>query len=63
MFIMNKQEIEQASHVWPANAKQPLERDMQILLMSTARKRREIHINNIMKQLENERKEEHDPIG
>lgn len=36
---MNRDEIEHAVQVWPANEEAPLTRDQQILLMTTARER------------------------
>jgi hypothetical protein len=56
MLFMNKDEVEQETHKWPANIKQPIDRDAQITFMKTAKERHENWINNVMKQLENERK-------
>jgi hypothetical protein len=38
-MLMSKNEVKKASHVWAANAKAPLTRDQQIMLMTTARER------------------------
>lgn len=56
MVIMTKDEILYAIKVWPANVKQPIDRDTQIQLMITAKERHESRINRLIKQLENERK-------
>lgn len=62
MIIMNKQEIEQAIHIWPANVKQPIDRDMQILLMKTSKERHLSRINKLVHRLEKKGKD-NDPLG
>lgn len=52
MFIMNKDEVKHEIRKWPANVKQPIDRDVQIMLMKTAQQRREARINKFMKPLE-----------
>ena len=46
-MVMTKKEVEQASKVWAANVKQPINRDMQILLMKTAKQRHEALIERM----------------
>jgi hypothetical protein len=58
MVIMTKEEARNASHVWAANTKQPINRDAQIELMRTARDRHQSVINRLMKQVQNERNKE-----
>lgn len=58
MVIMTKDEARNASRVWAANVKQPIDRDTQIELMKTARERHQSAINRLMKQVQNERNEE-----
>lgn len=62
MMIMTKSEANEASRVWAANVKAPIDRDTQIYMMKTAQQRHKDNINKFMKQLE-ERKKEHDPLG
>jgi hypothetical protein len=38
-LVMTKDEIKNATSIWPANAKAPLDRDQQIFLMTTAKER------------------------
>ena len=45
MIVMSKDEIRVAIRLWPANAKAPIDRDVQIKLMQTAAKRHEEKIN------------------
>jgi hypothetical protein len=47
MMIMTKDEVKQALKVWAANVKQPIDRDLQILLMKTAKQRREAFIERM----------------
>jgi hypothetical protein len=56
MVIMTNDEILSAITVWPANVKQPIDRDIQIQLMTTAKERHKSVINILIKQLEDERK-------
>lgn len=55
-MIMSKEEIKISTQTWPANVKQPIDRDTQILLMQTSQQRRKDSINRIMKLIEDERK-------
>jgi len=45
-MIMSRDEIKQ-SYRWPANVKQPIDRDQQIFLMKTARERLLANIERI----------------
>lgn len=56
MFIMTKDEANFASHRWPANVEQPIDRDTQILLMTTAQQRHEESRKRIMQLFKDERK-------
>jgi hypothetical protein len=51
---MNKDEINHAVSVWPANAKAPLSRDQQIELMTTARERHRARIERFDKMFKEE---------
>jgi hypothetical protein len=46
-MIMTQDEVKQASKIWAANAKQPIDRDLQIFLMKTAKQRHEALIERI----------------
>jgi len=46
---MNKDEIDCAVQVWPANVKAPLTRDQQIELMTTARERHSARVERFDK--------------
>jgi hypothetical protein len=50
-MLMTKKEIATATRVWPANAKAPITRDAQILLMTTARERHAAAIEKIRQLL------------
>jgi hypothetical protein len=56
MFIMSKDEVHSAVRVWPANVKQPIDRDAQIWLMKTASWRHKATMKRIKRLLEDERK-------
>lgn len=55
MMIMTKEEARSAARIWAANVKSPIDRDTQIMLMTTARQRHEGTLNKIARQLEMER--------
>jgi len=58
MVIMTKEEARSAARIWAANVKAPIDRDTQIMLMTTAAQRHKDKINRITKQLETEREEQ-----
>jgi hypothetical protein len=58
MVIMTKEEARSAARIWAANVKAPIDRDTQIVLMTTAAQRHKDKINRLMKQVQNERNEE-----
>lgn len=56
MVVMTKEEARNASRIWAANVKQPIDRDTQIAMMKSARERHQSVINRLTKKLEDERK-------
>jgi len=57
---MTKEEAHLAARVWAANVRNPVDRDTQIFLMTTAAQRHKDKINRITKQLETEREKDND---
>jgi hypothetical protein len=51
-MLMTKEEIKRSVHIWPANAKAPIDRDTQIILMQTAKERHAENRKRIMKLFE-----------
>lgn len=62
MVIMTKEEVKSAAHTWPANIKQPIDRDTQIHLMKTAAWRHKVLMNKY-KEMFAKKGKDHDPIG
>jgi hypothetical protein len=56
MVVMTKEEARNASRIWAANVKQPIDRDAQIAMMKAVRERQQSAINRLTKKLEDERK-------
>jgi len=51
---MKPEEIKNAIHAWPANARAPLTRDQQIYLMTTACERHDAVVERMKKLLKEE---------
>ena len=62
MMIMTKSEAKEASRVWAANAKAPIDRDTQIYIMKTAAWRHKVLMNKY-KEMFAKKGKDHDPIG
>lgn len=46
-MIMTQDEVKQALKIWAANVRQPIDRDLQIFLMKTAKQRYDALIEKI----------------
>jgi hypothetical protein len=57
MFVMTKEEVKRIVHTWPANTKQPIDRDTQIYLMKTAAWRHKVLMNKYKEMFEKKGKD------
>ncbi len=62
MKLMSREEVELATHIWPANVKAPIDRDTQIHMMKTAEWRHK-QLQNKYKELFEKKGKGYDPLG